>query len=68
MGTDNLNENLVSTPLIEAEWISNKGMSVLGDVEMFEVEMFNRLKAKGMVREVGVKDTKKGSKAIANKD
>jgi hypothetical protein len=55
--------------MIEAEWISNRGMSVLGDVELFEVETFHRLKAKGMIREVGGKEAKtRGSKSIANKD
>jgi hypothetical protein len=66
---ESLNEGLVEVPMIEAEWISNRGMSVLGDVELFEVETFHRLKAKGMIREVGGKEAKtRGSKSIANKD
>jgi hypothetical protein len=54
--------------MVEAEWISNRGMSVIGDVEMFEIETFKRLKDKGMVREVGVKEAEtRGSKSVANK-
>jgi hypothetical protein len=65
---ESLNEGLVEVPMIEAEWISNRGMSVIGDVEMFEIETFKRLKDKGMVREVGVKEAEtRGSKSVANK-